>query len=171
MKRLLLLRHAKASPNGKDSDDRARELTARGRSNAAAMGAFLQRSGYAPELVLCSSAKRTVETWRLVAAELGGSLQAEFLDQLYLAPSKKIQGIVRNAAAASVLVVGHNPGIEECAAGLARKPANKDEAARLERLKVKYPTCALTVLEFDAERWGDLGAGALAAFVRPRDLE
>jgi phosphohistidine phosphatase len=170
-RRLLLLRHAKASPDGKDSDDRARELTARGRSNAAAMGAFLQRSAYAPELVLCSSARRTVETCGIVAAELDGTARIEFLDQLYLAPAKKIQSIVRNAAAASVLVIGHNPGIEECAADLARKPANKDEAARLERLKAKYPTCALTVLEFDAARWGDAAAGALAAFVRPKDLE
>ena len=126
-----------------------------------------------PQLVLCSTARRTVETWGLVVAELGGAVQAKFLDQLYLAPSKKIQGILRNAAevTASVLVIGHNPGIKECAADLARKPANADEAARLQRLKGKFPTCALAVLEFDAARWADAAVGALAAFVRPKDLE
>ena len=167
-RRLLLLRHAKAVRDGA-GDDHARALTERGRSNAAAMGAFLHRSGYAPRLVLCSTARRTVETWELVAAELGGAAQAEFLDQLYLAPAKKIQDIVRKAAGANVLVIGHNPGIEECAADLARKPASRDEAARLQHLKEKFPTCALAILEFDAARWAS--AGTLAAFVRPKDLE
>jgi phosphohistidine phosphatase len=170
MRRLLLLRHAKAVRDG-GGDDSARALTERGRSNAASMGAFLHRSGERPGLVLCSTAKRTVETWHLVAAELGGAVQAEFLDQLYLAPPKRIQDILRKAAQASVLVIGHNPGIEQCAAELARKPASQDEAARLERLKEKFSTCALAVLEFDAARWAAAGSGALAAFVRPKDLE
>jgi phosphohistidine phosphatase len=173
MKRLLLLRHAKAVQG--TGDDRARALTARGRSNAAALGAFLHRSGERPQAVLCSTAKRTVETWELVAAELGAPAQAEFLDQLYLASAKKIQSILRNAgdAAQTILAIGHNPGMEDCAAELARKPASKDEAWRLASLTEKFPTCGLAVLEFDVARWADVaaGTGVFVAFVRPKDLE
>jgi phosphohistidine phosphatase len=172
MLRLLLLRHAKAVQDAKGGDH-ARALTERGRRNAATMGAFLHRSGERPDRVLCSTAKRTVETWELVAAELGVPHGAEFLDALYLAPAKKIQGLIRPAGGASLLVIGHNPGLEDCAAELARKPCDKDEAARRESLREKFPTCALAVLEFEIARWEDLtaGTGALKTMVRPKDLE
>ncbi|HXL99095.1 MAG TPA: histidine phosphatase family protein [Rhizomicrobium sp.] len=172
MKRLLLLRHAKAVRDSADGDHE-RELNARGRANAATLGAFLQKSGLAPDLVLCSTAKRTVETWELVAEELGLAAKVEFLDALYLASAKKIQTIVRNAAGGTLLVIAHNPGIEECAAELARKSAMDDEAARLDNLRQKYPTCALAVLEFEIAGWKELApsSGVLAAFVRPKDLE
>jgi phosphohistidine phosphatase len=171
MKRLLLLRHAKAVRDSADGDHE-RKLNARGSGNAATLGAFLQKSGLAPDLVLCSTAKRTVETWELVADELGLAAKVEFLDALYLASAKKIQNIVHNAAGGTLLVIAHNPGIEECAAELARKSATADEAARLDNLKQKYPTCALAVLEFEIANWKELApsSGVLAAFVRPKDL-
>lgn len=171
MKRLLLLRHAKAVRDSAGGDHE-RALNARGRSNAAALGAFLQKSGFAPDMVLCSTAKRTTETWELVAEELGLATKVAFLEALYLASSKKIQNIVRNADGDTLLIVAHNPGIEECAAELAHKPGIKDEVARLERLEEKFPTCALAVLEFEIESWKDLApsGGVLAAFVRPKDL-
>jgi len=174
MKRLLLLRHAKASPDGKGSRDHARELTARGRANAAQMGAWLHTSGYEPDLVLCSDAARTVETWEIAAQELDAAPRVEFLEQLYLAPAKRIQAIIRAVAdVETLLVVGHNPGMEDCAATLARNPAGKDEAERHESLRQKFPTCALAVLEFDIPAWPALetGSGELVAFLRPRDLD
>ncbi len=173
MKRLLLLRHAKASPSGKQNKDHERELTERGRANAAAMGAWLHTNAPAPDVVLCSDAVRTAETWEIVAAELDATPRVEFVEQLYLAPSRRIQAIVREAEKAeTVLIVGHNSGIEECAAELARKPASKEEAARFETLREKFPTCALAVLEFDIADWGAMapGSGALVDFVRPRDV-
>jgi phosphohistidine phosphatase len=173
MKRLLLLRHAKASPDGKATGDRDRELTARGRANAAAMGAWLHTSGYEPDLVLCSDAARTKETWAIAAQELDASPRTEFLEQLYLAPARRIQSLVREAEAETVLVIGHNPGVEDCAIGLARKPADKDEAARLALLREKFPTAALAVLTFGIAAWPELepGSGALSEFVRPRNLD
>ena len=63
--------------------------------------------------------------------------------------------------------------MEDCAADLARKPGGRDEAARRERLREKFPTCALAALEFEIADWPALesASGALTAFVRPRDLE
>jgi phosphohistidine phosphatase len=173
MKRLLLLRHAKASPDGKDRKDYQRELTGRGRANAAAVGAWLHTGGYAPDLVLCSTALRTVETWKIVAAEIGGDLRVEFLDPLYLAPAKRIAALIRAADdPATLLVVGHNPGMEDCAAALVREPVDREEAARLDELREKFPTCALAMLEFDIAKWSALEpvSGTLAAFVKPKEL-
>jgi phosphohistidine phosphatase len=173
MKRLLLLRHAKASPDGKTNRDHDRELTARGRANAAAVGAWLHINGYEPGLVLCSDAARAVETWQIAARELDATPRTEFLAQLYLAPAKRIQAIIREAEPETVLVVGHNPGMEDCVAELARKPADKDEAARLESLREKFPTAALAVLTFDIAAWREMtpGLGALSDCVKPRDLD
>jgi phosphohistidine phosphatase len=173
MKRLLLLRHAKASQDVEAGGDHARELTARGRKDASAMGAFLQAQGLIPNMVLCSSAARTVETWELVARELGAAPKVEFRDLLYLASAKKIQSFVRAADdAPTLLVIGHNPGMEDCATALARKPRDKDETARAEQMKTKFATCALALLEFDIARWKDIaaGTGVLVEFIAPKDI-
>ncbi len=168
MRRLLLLRHAKTE-TGKPNRDHERALTARGRANAAALGAWLQHNGFAPDLVLCSAAARTVETWEIASQELDLVPQTEFLEQLYLAPAKRIQAIIHAAGdAATILVIGHNPGMEDCAAELSRKPRDKGEAARREDLSEKFPTCGLAVLAF--EDAVAPGAGALIEFITPKDL-
>lgn len=172
MKRLLLLRHAKAEQAG--GDDHARELTGRGRKDAARMGAWLHKH-YAIDLALCSTSARTRETWALVSEELGAAPKTEFLKPLYLAPLKTFLTIVRKIDdnAQTALTVGHNPGTEETAAMLARDARDKDERQRLETMKGKFPTAALAVLEFDIARWRDVepGGGALAAFIRPKDMD
>lgn len=172
MKRLLLLRHAKAEQGGKD--DHGRGLTGRGRKDAAQMGAWLHKN-YAIDLVLCSTATRARETWDLVAEELGGAPKVEFVKALYLAPAQAILKLVQEAGedASTLMLIGHNPGTEILAAVLARTPADKDERKRLNTLKEKYPTAALAVLEFDTGQWCDVAvaSGALTAFVRPKDLE
>jgi phosphohistidine phosphatase len=172
MKTLLLLRHAKAETGGKETKDHERVLTARGRANAAAMGAYLHIHGYMPDVVLCSAAARTVETWAILAAELDETPRVELLEQLYLASSRRIQSLVREAGdVETVLVIGHNSGMEECAAELARVPADKDEGRRRETMREKYPTCTLAVMEFEGA-WETMavGTGALVEFVRPKDL-
>ncbi|HEY2068875.1 MAG TPA: histidine phosphatase family protein [Rhizomicrobium sp.] len=174
MKRLLLLRHAKASPDGKESKDFDRKLTARGRADSAAMGAWLHVNGYHPDHILCSSAARTRETWKIVSEELGDGPKAEFADLLYLASARRIEGLIREAAdAAMLLVIGHNSGLEDCALELARKPVGRDEAKQLETMREKFPTCTLAVLDFDIAEWSEMeaGGGALVEFVRPRDLK
>jgi phosphohistidine phosphatase len=178
MKRLLLLRHAKSSQDDA-RDDKARPLNARGRRDAPAMGAHIHKQLWLPDCVLCSSARRTRETWAGIAPELDASPRVEFEDALYLASAKRIVSLVREVGVReagdevrTLLVIGHNPGMEEAAAMLARKPADKSEAALLEKIAAKFPTCALAVLDFEVARWADVAAhtGALAAFVRPKEL-
>jgi len=174
VKRLLLLRHAKAVPGTTKSGDHGRPLNERGRLDAPRMGIAMQHKRYLPDRVLCSTAKRTLETWEHVAPELDGKPEVIFSDELYLAPWKLIANMARAQPKASevVLVIGHNPGLEECARALARKPKTDDEHKRLDALNDKFPTCALAVLDFDAETWTDIasGAGVLADFIRPRGL-
>lgn len=172
MKRLLLLRHAKAEQDS--NDDHARKLTKRGRKNAASMGAWLHKH-YAIDLVLCSTSARTRETWDVVAEELGAAPKVEFLKALYLAPERTMMTIVQNTedAADTLMLVAHSPGTEELAAAMARIPANNDEQKRLDTLSEKYPTAALAVLEFGATNWREIKptSGLLAAFMRPKDLD
>jgi phosphohistidine phosphatase len=174
MKRLLLLRHAKAVPGTTKQGDHARPLNDRGRHDAPRMGAEMQHKGYFPDVVLCSTSKRTVETWRHVAPELGGKLDAQLLDSLYLASWKAIANAARalDEPAKVALFIGHNPGLEECARALARKPQSDDESDRLALLSDKFPTAALAVLDFDVDAWKEIGSGMgeLYDFIRPREL-
>jgi phosphohistidine phosphatase len=172
MKRLLLLRHAKAVSGTSKSGDHARALNDRGRGDAPRMGVFMQHERYLPDLVLCSTANRTVETWQHVAAELDVSPEVKILEVLYLAPSKTIADTVRSMGgkASVVLAVGHNPGIEECARSFSRKPQSESERGHANALFEKFPTCALAVLDFDVEAWRDIASGELVDFIRPKDI-
>lgn len=172
MKCLLLLRHAKAEQTGKD--DHARELTKRGRKDAARMGAWLHKH-YAIDLVLCSTSVRTRETWELVAEELGDPPKVEFVKAVYLATERAMLSVIQGTTdkANTLMLIGHNPGTEEIAASLTRASSSEDEQKRLGMLIEKYPTAALAALEFDAANWRDVkpGWGNLANFVRPKDLD
>ena len=174
MKRLLLLRHAKAIPGTTKSGDHGRPLNERGKLDAPRMGIAMQHKRYLPDRVLCSTAKRTLQTWEHAAPELDGEPEVVFSDELYLAPWKVIANLVRAQprSANVVLVVGHNPGLEECARALARKPTTDDERKRLDTLIEKFPTSALAVLDFDTETWSEVtsGAGVLTDFIRARSL-
>lgn len=176
MKSLLLLRHAKAVQDGKDgSGDFGRQLTGRGRKDAARIGAWLHENGIVPDFVLCSSSARTRETWGMVAQELGGEPKVEFLKQLYLASAKTILTTAQMAddATRTLMMIGHNPGTEEAAGALARAPTDKDERDRLETLKNKFPTAALAILDFDTEHWREIRtqSAALRVFIRPKNLD
>jgi phosphohistidine phosphatase len=172
VKRLFLLRHAKAVPAESDVEDFDRTLMLSGMQDAGAMARHLHKSDYTVNLILCSSAARTVQTAELVVLELG--CEIEYRDNLYLAEPAKILAAVRAAPAgvAHLMVVGHNPGLESCATLLAREPVRRSERARHEALEEKFPTGALAILDFDVGRWRDVaqGAGKLVDFVRPKDL-
>jgi phosphohistidine phosphatase len=174
VKRLLLLRHAKAVPGGAKIDDHGRALAERGRSDAPTMGRYMRKHAFVPELVLCSTSKRTVETAELAFAELRDAPDLEFLGALYLAEPEEILSVLRSRSgdAGSVCIVGHNPGLEASAGLLAREPIKRKEKDVLGQIEEKFPTCALAVLDFQITRWRDLAprTGVLAAFVRPRDL-
>ena len=172
MKRLFLLRHAKAVPAESGIEDFDRTLMLSGMQDAGAMARYLRKGDFRVELVLCSAAARTAQTGELVVQEL--ECEIEYRDALYLAEPAKILAAVRGAPASvsALMVVGHNPGMEALAALLAREPVRRKERARHEALEEKFPTCALAIMDFDAGRWRDVapGTGKLVDFVRPKDL-
>jgi phosphohistidine phosphatase len=174
VKRLLLLRHAKAVPGEPGSEDHERGLLARGREDAPKIGRYIETCGYAPEYIVSSTARRTVETTELVTDMLKGAGRVDYLDALYLAEPDVILSVVRLAPdkMKSAMVVGHNPGLEQLATELAREPVKRKERGRFDRIEEKFPTAALAVLDFDVARWRDIAPdkGALVDFVRPRDL-
>lgn len=172
MRRLLLLRHAKAVQDSGEGDH-ARALTERGRKDAARMGHAMDTRGYIPDLVICSNALRTTETWQLLSPELAKTPMVQLTKALYLASPKNIAAQIQVSPddVKTLMLVGHNPGIEECAIRLARKPVSKAENHKLAQMREKFPTCALAVLDFDVESWSDTGSGGvLLEFLKPRDL-
>jgi phosphohistidine phosphatase len=175
MKTLILLRHAKSDWSDALASDHARPLNERGIAAAEAMGAYMTRKRYSPELILCSTARRTVQTLDLIRPNLNGDIQVRYEDTLYLATQRQILERIRwiDESVKCAMIVGHNPGLEQIARGLVRKPKTQPERVRFERLSEKFSTCALAVTRFAAGRWKDVedGAGALADYVRPKDLD
>ena len=146
MRRLLLLRHAKAErsqPGGRDED---RVLTDRGRRDASRIGSYMARHAFIPGRALVSPAARTRETWELLAAGLGTAPPVDFDERLYNALPHSILQTVKETAAdvGALLTIGHNPGLQELVAMLV---ASGDIDAR-ERLGEDFPTSALAVISF-----------------------
>ena len=139
MKRLFLLRHAKAVPAESGIEDFDRTLMLSGMQDGGAMARYLGKGDHKVELILSSSAARTAQTAELVVQQL--DCEIEYRDALYLAEPAKIMAAVRGAPAAisSLMIVGHNPGLESCVALLAREPVRRKERARHEA-PMAYPT-------------------------------
>jgi phosphohistidine phosphatase len=166
MPRLLLLRHAKAERSGKDSSrDHERSLTKRGRADSKEMGKMLAAQGEHPARILCSSSQRTRETWELVRPRLPGAPEPHFLREIYEADKDYLDILRRQGGgAASLLLVGHNPAIQETAIRLAADVAGADGRA----LKDAFPTAATAIFEFDGA-WATLAprTARLVAFLKP----
>ena len=167
MRRLLLLRHAKAErlqPGGRDQD---RVLAKRGRADAKTLGAYLARHAFIPDRAVVSAAARTRETWTLLAAAMGQTPPASFEERLYDAsPDTILQAIKETGPdTGTLMVIGHNPGLQELAAMLV---ASGDIEAR-ERLGREFPTSALVVISFAVENWKGVHprGGRLEHFVTP----
>ena len=170
MHQLLLLRHAKSSWDDTKLADRDRPLTERGRRAAAAMRQAMHELGLAPDLVLVSPARRTLQT--LDALEPWDDTPLlEQLEGLYLANAAQLMGTLHDVAETvrSVLLIGHNPGMHELAQ-LLIAGAQPTDATR--RLAKGYPTGALAEFAI-AGTWLHLaaGGGRLTRFITPRELE
>jgi phosphohistidine phosphatase len=166
VKTIWLLRHAKSSWPDDDTPDRERPLAPRGRRAAATIAAYLADHHVAPDLVLCSPALRARETLDLVRAALPATTAVEVEEELYGAPAATIVGRLRRLpdAVDGVLVVGHNPGLQELAATLA-------PAAHRDRLRDHFPTAALAILTLPSGGWPDLDRrpAELVDLVLPRE--
>jgi phosphohistidine phosphatase len=163
---LYLLRHAKSSWADPTLPDHERPLAPRGRRDAKRVATHLRLLGSGPELVLCSSAARTRETLELVHPALG-SATVSVEEQLYAASSDELLARIRDVpdTVASVMLIGHNPGLQRFALALAS--AGDD----LKQLEAKLPTAALATLALPVQ-WSRLapGAATLSAFVVPIQL-
>lgn len=162
-KHLVLLRHAKSSWADPEMIDHDRPLNKRGRRDACLVGEHLRSLRMQPELVLCSSATRTCQTLELLHIASSANVLVE--DDLYCAdPSALIARLRRvPASVRSVLLIGHNPGIED----LMRMLIGDDVV-----MPEKFPTGAMADMRLSIRTWKELDAeiARLRAFVVPRNL-
>lgn len=174
-RKLVLFRHAKSA--WPDVPDHERPLAQRGIRAAPVMGRWLREAGVVPDLVLCSTARRARETWQFAQAGLAASPPVSFEDRIYGEDASGLLALIREVppATGTLLLIGHNPAIEDLALMLAAAPgaAGPDAASGsgLERMRAKFPTAAVAVLQ-PAGTWHGLAPGRarLTAFVTPRDL-
>lgn len=167
--RLVLLRHAKSA--WPDVADHERPLGPRGLRDAPAAGRWLRDAGCLPALVICSTARRTRETWALAAGQLAAEVPVRFDERVYAAEPEELLEVVSEVPeeVGTLLLVGHNPGLEELAVSLAREAAGAAEAGAMARLSQKFPTSAIAVLACPGS-WRNLAPGSarLTDFAVPR---
>jgi len=137
---------------------------------------WLRAAGHVPDRVLCSTARRTRETWELAQPELETAPPVSFEDRVYEASAGELLDLARDAPpkVKTLLIIGHAPGIPELALMLAgaATPAESDAGPEaVGRMRAKFPTAAVAVLELTGP-WDQLGPGAarLTSFVTPRDV-
>lgn len=166
MKRLILIRHAKSSWSSGASSDKARPLNDRGRAAATKVGAWLNAQGHIPDEVLSSNATRCAETWDGISQILGSAIPVRFEGGLYLAGASDMLAALHTASGDTVAILGHMPGIGAFAHDLRRDPPPAHASFQ------KYPTAAVTVLEFKADSWAEvqMGTGKFIDYVVPREL-
>ena len=171
MRRLFLFRHGKAERSEPGMPDRTRALVDRGRKDAARIGAYMASHGLVPDRVILSPAERTRATWACAATAFKPEPGALMCEHLYDATPHAVFGKIKDtpASAHSLLVVGHNPSLHEVALLLI---ASGDVEARA-RLREKFPTAGLVIVDFAIDTWGKLHpqSGRLERFVSPKTLE
>lgn len=172
MKKLLLMRHGKSDWNKPGQGDIDRPLAPRGEKAAVRIAAWIEEHRLRPDSTLVSSARRTRETWQLAKDSFGGGASSENQEALYLASPGEI--LEQLAAVAdsheTVLVIGHNPGLESLSHLLAGPGS---QAPALADLRRGFPTAAVAVFELAGDSWSTLSndGARMTKFVRPRDLE
>ncbi|MBM3526954.1 MAG: histidine phosphatase family protein [Alphaproteobacteria bacterium] len=171
MRRLLLLRHAKAERARPGERDHDRILADRGRADTPKIAHYMARHGLVPDAAVVSTAARTRETWALCEPVFERAPPVVFESRIYEATPQAIMGVIAETApgVGTLLVIGHNPGLQELAALLI---ASGDVDAR-QRMNEGFPTSALAVIGFAFEDWSGVHphAGRLEHFVTPRALE
>ena len=172
MKLLGLFRHAKSDwqdPRARDFD---RPLNARGREGAAVMGRHIHDHGLRWDRIISSPAIRCAETIEIACQAAGRPVAVQWDRRIYLASSATLLDLLRaqDDSATAVLMVGHNPGLEDLIFDLV--PDDGTSPLR-DVVEVKFPTSSYAVLELDTASWADLKerTGRLVHLTRPRDLD
>ncbi len=172
MKLLGLFRHAKSDWHDPRARDFDRPLNARGRKGAAVMGRHVRDHGVRWERIIASPAIRCAETIEIACEAAGQAMPVKWDRRIYLASSATLADLLRDQDGdpASLLMVGHNPGLEDLIFDLV--PDDGSSPLR-EAVEIKFPTASFAVLELDIDRWSDLTdrCGRLVHLTRPRDLD
>jgi phosphohistidine phosphatase len=156
LRHLVVLRHAKSAwPDG--VADHERPLAPRGRRDAPAAGRALAEADLLPDLALCSTAVRARQTWELVSAQWGTPPPVRFDARVYGADVPALLDIAHGVPTGvdTLLLIGHNPGLEELVLGLAGDGLDDT----LDEVAVKFPTSAIAVLAWRGTDWRDLTPG------------
>lgn len=163
MRQLYLVRHAQAEGGLPDQKDFVRALTAKGRHDATALGAYLEQKNLTPEKILISPAKRTQETFALLAAGLEHKKDVELHKEIYNAGLETLQALISSTdhAIKSLMLVGHNPGMHTLAMYYAASSAKL----------VSFPPATLCVLDFD-RGWSEMKrrTGQVTVFWTPDEI-
>ncbi len=170
-KELFLWRHAKSSWDQPELDDHERPLTQRGRDSAAVMARVMREQAYVPDLIWCSTSARTRQSLLIWQADFGvQTIPSQMDHSIYHASAHALRARIRQAPddVGSLMIIGHNPGLETLALQLCAQLDSVD--AR--RMRQKFPTAALAFIKFSITSWSELeaGTGALESFLCPRDF-
>lgn len=169
MLRLYIMRHAKSSwaiPGARDFD---RELNERGLNDLKKLSKVISNEQIFPDLILCSSAIRTRQTLDGIVHAFDNKPQIVFTERLYSSGQDEyIEMINTTKSAKSILIIGHNP----MCGSLATILPGSGEPAELEKIVYKYPTAALSIIDFDKDDWADVskGSGVLRKSIFPSQL-
>jgi phosphohistidine phosphatase len=171
MKRLTLLRHAKSGFDAGIARDFDRTLNAKGRRAARAVGKHMRDQGMTFDHVIASPAARVVETLAQVGDAYGNALSPALDRRVYLASASTLLDVLHEVPeeTESLLLGGHNPGMEELILLLLPDDAGPVRS----EVEEKFPTASMVEIRFEAGRWEDVtpGSGTLIRFIRPRDLD
>lgn len=170
MKKLYLLRHAKSSWEASDVPDHDRPLAARGERAALLMGRYMAQTGLVPDLILCSTALRSVQTRALAVSQWDTVPPTEYDRSLYLNGKRAIlQCLARvDDEVGSVLVIAHNPDLQDLTLAL----SSHGNGALRQQAQAKFPSGALAVLHLPVHHWSEILAshGSLVDLALPKEL-
>ena len=163
MNRLILLRHGDAERDAESGDDFDRCLTDLGRRESEGAGQTLSEMGLIPDLVVASAAVRVRETWAEVALSFPG-LEPQFEKELYLAEPGFLRSVItlRGAKCQTLMIIGHNPGLQDLATRLLIEGGAP--ASAINRIRTGLPTAGAAVFIFDGQ-----GRPAYDGLFYPRD--
>ncbi|EMD83852.1 SixA phosphatase family protein [Pacificimonas flava] len=171
MKIVTLLRHAKSSWNDDVARDLDRPLNAKGHRAAETVGAHLKHIGLGWDAAIASPAVRVAETIKAFEAGYGRAAGATSDRRVYMADAATLLDVIHELPAStdSVLLIGHNPGLEDLVFMLTPADENPYRLA----VDEKYPTATVCQMRFDVDAWDEVeeGGGTIALLVRPRDLD
>ncbi len=160
--KLILMRHAKSDWKGANLSDHDRPLNTRGRHDAPKIGHRLANRGHVPQVILCSTARRTVETYE----RTGLKTQVQFHQSLYHSHAETMMEILQSSLSSDVMIIAHNPGIAQFAEQIVAEPPD--------HLRFfDFPTAATLVVTFEVKKWKEVvwKQGVAIDFTVPKDLD